>query len=76
MISTKNTKNHEGKELILGDECYTASWNGENMSISSSTKGTKWTQRVLRVFFVSFVDEIFSGEPGNWLRVRCQAKTL
>jgi GxxExxY protein len=22
MISTKNTKNHEGKELILGDECY------------------------------------------------------
>jgi PD-(D/E)XK nuclease superfamily len=22
MTSTKNTKNHEGKELILGDECY------------------------------------------------------
>ena len=22
MISTKNTKNHEGKELILGNECY------------------------------------------------------
>jgi GxxExxY protein len=22
MISTKNTKTHEGKELILGDECY------------------------------------------------------
>jgi len=22
MISTKNTKNHEGKELILGDECF------------------------------------------------------
>jgi GxxExxY protein len=22
MISTKNTKSHEGKELILGDECY------------------------------------------------------
>jgi GxxExxY protein len=22
MISTKDTKHHEGKELILGDECY------------------------------------------------------
>jgi GxxExxY protein len=22
MLSTKNTKSHEGKELILGDECY------------------------------------------------------
>jgi hypothetical protein len=22
MISTKNTKTHEGKELILGEECY------------------------------------------------------
>lgn len=54
----------------------TANWNGENMSINSSTKNTKKTQRVLRAFFVFFVDEIFSGEPNDRLRVRCQAKTL
>jgi hypothetical protein len=40
-----------------------------------STKDTKKAQRILRVFFVFFVDEIFSGEPRARLRVR-KSETL